>query len=504
MDKEPQQCGAKCIEIIDQIPGAVIATDLEGYITHWSKGTEQLFGYSAKMTLKKQISFLNPNEEYPFLENHIIRPLKNKGYHEVQTYMRRQSGERIYINLALSLLRDSNGRAFGIIGYATDITEHKQIEKRLKEADQRKNEFLALLAHELRNPLVPIRNAVQLLTLQSDMMLPHIQQACALIDRQVSYLTRLADDLLDVAWITRGQLILQKKPCNIVSCIEQAVEVIRPMLAEKGHDLILKLPSAPLLIEADPARLIQIIENLLDNAVKYTHKGGRIALTVAIQGQQAMLTIADNGIGIPAELLPHIFDCSSYIGHPLKHSYHEGGLGLGLDLTKSLVEMHGGQISAASPGSSQGSTFTVQLPVINVSSQLAATPAIEDSSTATPYRRVLIVDDNRDIAYSFEILIELWGHKVQIAFDGPTALEIIHTFQPEIVLLDIGLPGMDGYEVARCLRTKYGQHIKLIALTGYGQEKDKEHAKEAGFNHHLTKPPQLEALKDLLASISVQ
>jgi CheY-like chemotaxis protein len=276
------------------------------------------------------------------------------------------------------------------------------------------------------------------------------------------------------------------------------------MLSEKGHDLTLKLPPEPLLVEADLVRLVQAIKNLLDNAVKYTNEKGKIVLTAARRGQQAVLTIADNGIGIRAELLPHIFDRFSYIENPLNHSYHEGGLGIGLNITKNLIEMHGGQISATSPGSNQGSTFTIQLPMINESPQPAAIPVVEDSSTVTSCHRVLVVDDNRDIAYSFEILLDLWGHEVQTAFDGPTALEITHTFQPEIVLLDIGLPGMDGYEVARCLRAEYGQRIKLIALTGYGQEKDKEQAKEAGFNHHLTKPPQLEALKDLLASISIQ
>jgi CheY-like chemotaxis protein len=244
-----------------------------------------------------------------------------------------------------------------------------------------------------------------------------------------------------------------------------------------------------------------VIENLLHNAAKYTNERGKIVLTVAQQGQQAVLTVADNGIGIPAELLPHIFDRFSYIERPLNHSCHGGGLGLGLSLTKSLVEMHGGQVSAASLGSGQGSTFTVQLPLANKSSQPAAIPMTEEaSSTATSCRRILVVDDNRDITCSFEILLDLWGHKVQTAFDGPTALEIVRTFQPEIALLDIGLPGMNGYEIARRLRAEYGQRIKLIALTGYGQEQDKVHAKEAGFNHHLTKPPSLETLKDLLDS----
>jgi PAS domain S-box-containing protein len=380
-----------------------------------------------------------------------------------------------------------------------DITERKWIEKTLKEADQRKNEFLALLAHELRNPLVPIRNAVRLLTLQSDPVPPHLQQICALIDRQLNYLTHLVDDLLDIARITRGQLILQKKPCDIISCVEQAVEVIRPVLDEKGHDLILKLPSSPLLIEADPVRLVQVVENLLHNAVKYTKERGKIVLTVAQQEQQAVLTVADNGVGIPTELLPHIFDHFSYIERPLKHRHPEGGLGLGLSLTKSLVEMHNGQISAASPGSDQGSTFTIQLPLTNDSSQPAIIPVTDASSTASSCHRVLIVDDNKDITHSFEILLSVWGHEVQTAFDGPTALEIVRTFQPEIALLDIGLPGMNGYEIARRLRAEYGQRIKLIALTGYGQEQDKARAKEAGFDYHLTKPPQLEVLKDLLA-----
>jgi signal transduction histidine kinase len=373
---------------------------------------------------------------------------------------------------------------------------HQRAEE-LAQADRRKDEFLAMLGHELRNPLAPIRNAIQVMQMLGPPD-PQLRWARDVIDRQVRQMARLVDDLLDVSRISRGKITLNREVVELAGIIERAVESSRSLLEVRRHQFAELMPPEKIWLEADPARLAQVVANLLNNAAKYTEAGGQIRLAVAREGGAAVVRVQDNGMGIPADFLPHVFDLFTQGDRSLARS--EGGLGIGLTLVKSLVEMHGGSVEAHSQGPNQGSEFVVRLPI------LAAPPArvAQEQHNGTDHpvsrpRRVLVVDDNTDSAESLDRLLGLQGHEVRTAHDGPTALRVAQMFGPEVVLLDIGLPQMDGYEVARQLREQIGlRQVVLVALTGYGQEEDRRKAAEAGFDAHLTKPADPAALHRLL------
>jgi PAS domain S-box-containing protein len=396
--------------------------------------------------------------------------------------------------------RDDAGGLAGYVGSVTDITERKQGEVLLKEADRHKDEFLAMLAHELRNPLQPISNAVQLLGIRkADDAL--VGQAHAILGRQLSHLTRLVDDLLDVSRITRGQIRLQKQPVQLGEVIESALESVRPLIDARGHALRVSAPGEPpLLLHADFTRLVQVLLNLLSNAAKYTPEGGEISLEAAREGHEVVIRIRDNGSGIAPELLPRVFDLFTQASPSLDRG--DGGLGIGLTLVRRLTELHGGTVEAFSRGVGAGTECVVRLPLLHGGSEPADSPREAQPGAAGEIRgqRILVVDDNRDAAESLKLLLRLCGHDASAAHDGPEALALARALRPSLVLLDIGLPGMDGYELARRLREEpLHKDARLVAMTGYGQMTDRERSSGAGFFAHLVKPVSLEALNALLA-----
>ena len=393
-----------------------------------------------------------------------------------------------------------NGDFLGYIGSCIDITERKQMEEALKEADRRKDEFLAMLAHELRNPLAPILNAAHALKLVG-LADANQQWACDVIERQTQHLTRLVDDLLDVSRITQGKVTLAREPLDLSTIIHRAVETSRPLIEARRHRLTIALPPGPVRLEGDQARLVQVVGNLLNNAAKYTDEGGHIRLEAAQEDGAAVIRVRDDGMGMPAELLPHVFDLFTQADRSLDRS--QGGLGIGLTLVRQLVEMHGGKVEAKSEGAGYGSEFVVRLLALAPATAPAAESSSDGRARPAPYAlRVLIVEDNLDSAEMMAFVLKLSGHEVQMAHDGPEALDAARAFVPQVVLCDIGLPGMNGYEVAARLREQPAfKQTLLIALTGYGEEESSLRAKEAGFDYHLVKPVKPDGLDSLLASL---
>jgi len=373
----------------------------------------------------------------------------------------------------------------------------------LREADRRKDEFLAMLAHELRNPLAPIRNAVDLLSVVP-VEQPELGWVRDLIGRQVEQLIRLVDDLLDVSRITRGKIQLRLQPVALDTIVAHAVETSRPAIEARRHTLTVSLPSPQIWLNADSARLAQTLSNLLNNAAKYTEEAGRIAISAERCGNDAVIRVRDNGVGIPPEMLSSVFDMFTQVDRSLDRS--QGGLGIGLTLVRRLVELHGGRVTALSDGLRQGTEMVIQLPML-VTARLEQSrgPAGDQRAAAAQPFRVLVVDDNCDAASALALLLRYAGHDVHLAHDGPAALAVMPKLQPHVVLLDIGLPRMDGYEVARQIRSQgSATQPVLIAVTGYGQEEDQRRSREAGFNFHLVKPVDLTVLTEALASIIAQ
>ena len=357
----------------------------------------------------------------------------------------------------------------------------------LQEADRRKDEFLAILAHELRNPLAPIRTAVQLLR-KRDLAEAQTMRAREVIERQVQHLVCLIDDLLDVSRITRGMITLQRERVLIDAVVARAVETARPLIDARRHELTLDLPEDLLSVDGDPTRLVQIIGNILHNAAKFMEPGGRIALSVAQEDSYAVIKVKDAGMGIPSALVPKIFDLFSQV-HQKSESAH-AGLGIGLALVRRLVEMHGGAVSASSQGPGHGTELVVRLPLLDVTSTPFGVPTAESKRppVVSP-RRILVADDNNDAVEALALQLQLAGHDVRTANDGMEALEVAESFAPQVVLLDLGMPRMDGYETARQIRRRsWGRGATLVALTGWGQQQDRQRTSAAGFDVHLVKP----------------
>jgi PAS domain S-box-containing protein len=395
---------------------------------------------------------------------------------------------------------DEQGQVTGLSIVVEETTARKQAEEALRDADRRKDAFLATLAHELRNPLVPIRNAVEILRYKGPPD-PTLHRLCDLLDRQVRHLARLIDDLLDVNRISRGKLQLRKERVVLAAVVDQALEVARPLIEGAGHDLTVSLPRQPVHLEADPVRLAQVISNLLDNACKFTERGGRIRLSVAGDVAEVVVRVEDSGIGMAPDQLPRVFDM--FAQGPAAGERVRSGLGIGLALTRGLVEMHGGRIEAQSEGPGKGSTFIVRLP--------AARPLpLPGGSTLEPGRdtkpcRILVVDDHPDVLESLAMLLELRGHDVATARDGLEAVEVAERFRPELMLLDLGMPRLDGYEACRRIREQvWGKNLMIVALTGWGQDSDRRRAEEARFDDHLVKPVAPSALIEVVAKAQAQ
>jgi PAS domain S-box-containing protein len=417
--------------------------------------------------------------------------------YQVECRLRHRSGDWRWFMVAGAALKDAAGKPYRMAGSIIDITERKQAEQTLHEASRAKDEFLATLAHELRNPLAPIRTGLEILKKDAGNG-PPSQRARGIIERQLVHMIRLIDDLLDISRITSGKIHLERKPMALRTVIESAVETSRPGMEAGRHQLEIDLPAEEIRIDADFTRLAQSVANLLNNAAKYTPAGGRILLQVRRDGDDALIRVQDNGVGIPPEMLGRVFQLFAQVGRTIDRS--QGGLGIGLSLVRSLVELHGGSVMAQSAGAGRGSTFTIRVPCLApaLGAAVAAPPA-----TAAPVAReglrVLLADDNVDAADTMSAMLEMSGHAVRTVYCGQEALDAAAAFAPDVMLLDIGMPGMSGYELAQRLRAdgRYANTI-LVALTGWGSESDRALAMEAGFDHHLTKPVDQHALEPLL------
>jgi two-component system CheB/CheR fusion protein len=494
--KRAEEARSLLAAIIESSDDAIVSKTLDGVVTSWNAGAERLFGYAAAEAVGRPITLIIPHDLRDEEQMILERLRRGERIEHYDTVRRAKDGRLIDISLTISPVRDSTGQVVGASKVARDVSVRKRAEEALREADRRKDEFLAMLAHELRNPLAPISNAVRVLRAKGP-PLPELQWARDVIDRQVQQMTRLVDDLLDVSRITRGKIMLRRERVELAAVVSSAVEASRPLVEKWGHELTVKLPPEPVHLEADPTRLAQVLSNLLNNAAKYTDQGGRIALTAAREGDALLIRVRDSGVGIPREMLPHVFEMFTQVDGSLERS--QGGLGIGLTLVRSLVQMHGGTVTAHSDGPGKGSEFVVRLPLAGAARDRGPQAANGSPAAAPPRSRILVVDDNRDAADSLAMLLRLSGHEVHVAHDGLEAMGTAAVFRPDVVLLDIGLPKLNGYEAGRRIRRERGDGVVLIALTGWGQEEDRARSKEAGFDHHLTKPVNLDALQQLLA-----
>jgi PAS domain S-box-containing protein len=473
----------------------------------WSVKTRELFGVDAETPITIDVfeSCLHPEDVEPNRKR--TEDALATGEYENEYRVVLPGGAVRWIAARGLFLRDDRGRPTRMLGVVADTTERKRLEEELhhqsealREADRRKDQFLATLAHELRNPLAPVRNAVQVLHMKGPAT-PELRWARDVIDRQVQGMTRLIDDLMDVSRISLGKLELKRERVELASVVHGAVETSRPLIEQQRHELTVTVPPDPVVLDGDVTRLAQVFANLLNNAAKYTEPGGRIDLTVDRQGGEVAVSVKDNGIGIPTDKLGSVFEMFAQVQGSLERS--QGGLGIGLSLVNRLVEMHDGSIEARSDGSGKGSEFVVRLPVVGGRSHAATTGGEGDRPFPAPNLRILIVDDNRDGADSLGVMLRTMGNEISTAYDGQQALDKATEFRPDVVLLDIGLPKLNGYEVCRRIREQPGgTHMVLVAVTGWGQGDDKRRAQEAGFDRHMVKPVDPQALMKMLAGMS--
>lgn len=491
--------------IVESSNDAIISKSLDGTIQSWNAAAERLFGYTSQQAVGQHISLIIPPERIAEEDQIIARLKEGQRIEHFETERVRSNGQHITVSLTISPLKDDSGNVIGASKIVRDVTERRRLEDNLRklasdlsEADRRKNEFLATLAHELRNPLAPMSNMLEVLKRAGNDG-EVVKQAHETIERQLAQMVRLVDDLLDLNRITHDRLELRRSEVELATVIQQAVEVARPLIDAAGQKLTIDLPDEPIHLYADHARLAQVFGNLLNNSCKYTRTNGAISLRAERNGNdEVLVSVRDNGAGIPSDKIDSIFDMFMQVDRSSERS--RDGLGIGLTLVKRLVEMHGGSIEARSDGEGQGSEFIVHLPIISKSA-VASLPAADLASKSSPQRRILIVDDNRDSADSLAMLFEINGNQTYLAHDGVEALEAIESHHPEVVLLDIGLPKLDGHEVCRRVREQpWGKDIVMIALTGWGQEDDRRKSEEAGFNGHLVKPVDYDKLLALLAS----
>jgi len=415
------------------------------------------------------------------------------------SYFVADGSERV-VDLVMAPVTDGRGRVLFVAATGSDVTERRRMEDALRDADRKKDDFIALLAHELRNPLAPIRNGLQVMKLAGDDA-DAVAQARAMMDRQLGHMVRLIDDLLDVSRIGRNKMELRRDRVQLADVISTAVETARPMIDAAGHELTIALPLTPVFLDADLTRLAQVFGNLLTNSSKYTRPGGRISIAAERQGGQVVVAVRDTGIGIPAASLPTIFDMFSQVDRSIERN--TGGLGIGLALVKGLVEMHGGTVMATSKGEGKGSEFVVALPLPENQADIHPTPPSDNGhSTTAPKRRILVVDDNSDGADSLAMMLRLTNNVVRTANDGVAAVEVAEQFRPEVVLMDVGMPRLNGLDATRRIRAQpWGRNIVVIALTGWGQEGDRELSREAGCDGHLVKPVNLSELEKILEEV---
>ena len=475
--------------------------DLRTNKVAWSEDLEAIHGLAPGTfpgTFEAYQKDIHPDDR-DYVQQAIACSLE-QGNHHIEYRIVLPNGDTRWVEGRGRVYRDESGVPLRVIGVCTDITGRKRAEEALKEADRRKDEFLATLAHELRNPLAPLCNALELLRRTSDNK-AMVEQARAMMDRQVSQIVRLVDDLLDVSRITGGRLQLRKERVDLADVLSAALETTRPLIEARAHELDVMLPMEAMPLNADPTRLSQMFANLLNNAAKYTERAGHIRLTVERQANEAVVRVRDTGIGLPHEHLSDIFNMFSQLAPALERS--QGGLGIGLSLVKGLVSLHGGSIEARSDGPGKGSEFIVRLPMATEKIiEEAVPPSRQGEQVEVAKFRLLIVDDLKDSADSLAALLKMIGHKVHTAYDGEDAVIAAETFRPDVVLLDIGMSRMNGYDACRRIREQpWGMGMYLIALTGWGQETDRHRSKQAGFDHHLVKPVDQDELMKVLASL---
>lgn len=499
--KAAERAMAQLAAIVEASDDAIVSKSLEGIIQSWNCGAERLFGYTAAEAIGQPITLIIPPERHDEERNILERLRRGERVDHFETIRVTKDGRRLDISLTVSPLFDDEGRVIGASKVARDITERKRAEAALRDADRRKDEFLALLAHELRNPLAPLRNGLQVLRLAGGDA-ETIAQVRDMMDRQLDHMVRLIDDLLDVARISQSKMELRRSRVPLAAVIDSAVETARPSIEAQRHDLQVTLPEEPVFLDADLTRLAQVFSNLLTNSAKYTPPQGQIWLSAMRQGADLVVTVRDTGIGIPAAALPRIFDMFSQVDRSTERSRE--GLGIGLALVKGLVEMHGGAVTAESNGPGRGSVFTVRLPIVAGRPQRASQSLPSDGQpTAGPGRRILVVDDNVDSADSLAKVLHLLGNDVVTAHDGAQAFEAARTFRPEVILMDVGMPGQNGYDTTRRIREQpWGRGTIIIALTGWGQEGDRIQSREAGCDGHLVKPVDLSDLDRMIDDLT--
>ena len=488
---------------LESIGDAVIITDAAGMVTFLNPVAEQLTGWTRAdaqdRSLTEVFNIVNETTRGE-VENPALRAMRDGVIMGLanHTVLLSRSGAECAIDDSAAPIRDGRGQIVGSVLVFRDVTVRRHLDRSLREADQRKNEFLATLAHELRNPLAPIRNSIALLHLSgtSD---PHLREARDVIDRQVDQMSRLLDDLLDVNRLDRKKLHIRKERVALSSVIDSAFETARPGILKKEHRISVQVPD-DLVIEADPLRLSQVFANLLNNAGKYTDDGGQIAVHAVRDGDMVEISVRDNGMGITRESMPGLFEMFAQV--PSSPEQRQAGLGIGLALAKGLVELHAGTIAAHSAGLGQGSVFTVRLPVLVEGQQPKPARPDDTARVTAPSRRVLIADDVRDNADTLAMVLRALNHTVEVAYDGAEAVAVALQFRPEVCVFDLAMPVMNGFDACRHLRTlPEGEAIYMIAQTGWGQEEDRKRARDAGFDYHLLKPVESAALLELLASL---
>jgi signal transduction histidine kinase/ActR/RegA family two-component response regulator len=493
--------------LLEKLPAAAYTCDPDGLITYYNQHAVDLWGREPKRNDPVDRfcgSFrLFSTDGAPIRHDQCWMAralLENREYDGHEIVVERADGTRVTVLAHANPIRDERGQLSGAVNVLVDITDRKRLEDALRDSERRKDEFLAILAHELRNPLAPLRNALELLKVDGRNGAT-VDYARGLMERQLDQIVRLVDDLTDVSRIARDKLVLRKERIELAAVVQSAVESTRPLIEALGHELAITIPTEPIWLMADRTRLAQVLSNLLNNAAKFTSRAGRIALGGMQEGNDAVVRIRDNGVGIPREMLPRIFELFTQDDRSLESS--RGGLGIGLSLVRGLVEMHGGSVTAGSEGVGRGSEFVVRLPICRPPEYQGSNRSAEDRELAGAFHyRILVVDDSRDAALSLAKLLSLLGNDVEVAHDGLGALELAEALQPEVVLLDIGLPKLNGYDTARAIRRQpWGKAIFLVAVSGWGQDDDKRRSLEAGFNLHMVKPVELNAITGVLAAL---
>jgi PAS domain S-box-containing protein len=482
--------------IIESSDDAIASKTLEGIVTSWNPAARRLFGYEPDEIVGKPITTIIPLELQPEEVEILARLRRGERIDHYETVRVAKDGRRIDIALTVSPIRGEDDTIIGASKIARDITERKRQERALREADRQKDEFLATLAHELRNPLAPICAAAELLR-NAKSLAPELRAATAILERQARQMTHLVDDLLDVSRITSGRIRLHPEPLELTELLKTVIDTCRQSPEAARHRITLTPSGAPVHVSGDHTRLTQVFSNILHNAVKYTPPGGRIEVALRGEDGEATVAIRDNGMGIPPEMLDHIFEPFAQLDRSYERP--DGGLGIGLALAKRLLELHHGRIEARSAGRGQGTEFLIRLPSIAATSPRRVT-APQRPADVPESRRVLIADDNHDAGISLSMLLQSMGHDTRVVHDGIEAVEEAELFRPDVVLLDLGMPRLDGYETARRIAGRpWAAATQIVAVTGWGQEADRHRAKAAGFHRHLVKPVDVAALQQVMA-----